>query len=108
MVLRIHAQPFGRGSRHGDAGGAFRRGRCGSSSGADFGSLQGRTFVNPAARCALMLLFVAAPQLSTGAPLVLRVQVRAAGGSKIVQLPLENYVAAVLAGESSVFQSGEA
>jgi stage II sporulation protein D len=42
------------------------------------------------------------------APLVLRVQVGTGGAAKIVELPLETYVAATLAGESSVFQSAEA
>jgi stage II sporulation protein D len=42
------------------------------------------------------------------APVVLKVQLRTAQGPRVVEMPLEKYVAAVLAGESSVFQSPEA
>ena len=38
----------------------------------------------------------------------IKVQVRSQNGAKVIDLPLERYVAAVLAGESSVFQSKEA
>ncbi len=38
----------------------------------------------------------------------LKVQIRTPAGSRIVELPLEKYVAAALAGESSVFGSSEA
>ena len=51
---------------------------------------------------------LAAMNAVSGAPLVLRVQVHTGGSAKIVELPLETYVAAALAGESSVFQSAEA
>ena len=55
-----------------------------------------------------MFLVLSAMNAASGAPLVLRVQVRTGSGAKIVELPLETYVAATLAGESSVFQSSEA
>ena len=42
------------------------------------------------------------------APAVVKVQLRTAQGPRVVEMPLEKYVAAVLAGESSVFQSPEA
>ncbi len=38
----------------------------------------------------------------------IKVQIRTQSGAKVVDLPLERYVAAVLAGESSIFQSPEA
>jgi stage II sporulation protein D len=38
----------------------------------------------------------------------IRVQVRSQNGAKVIDLPLERYVAAVLAGESSMFQAKEA
>ena len=38
----------------------------------------------------------------------IKVQVRSQNGAKVIDLPLERYVAAVLAGESSMFQSKEA
>ena len=51
-----------------------------------------------------ILLLAISPVFAAG----LKVQLRTAHGVKIVELPLERYVAAVLAGESSVFQSREA
>ena len=42
------------------------------------------------------------------APPSVKVQLRTAHGTKVAELPLERYVTAVLAGESSVFQSNEA
>ncbi len=54
-----------------------------------------------------LAVWLLAPALSLAAP-PLKVQVRTAGGAKIVELPVETYVADVLAGESSVFQSSEA
>jgi len=42
------------------------------------------------------------------APPPFKVRVRTPQGNRIMEMPLENYVAAVLAGESSVFQSSEA
>jgi stage II sporulation protein D len=58
----------------------------------------------------LLAMLTALPLMNAAvaAPLVLRVQVRTGSGAKIVELPLEKYVAATLAGESSVFQSSEA
>ena len=41
----------------------------------------------------------------SGASPTIKVQLRTERGAKIVELPLERYVAAALAGESSVFQS---
>ncbi len=54
---------------------------------------------------AVLLLFV---WPLAAAPPMVKVRLRVATGESIVQLPLERYVAAALAGESSVFQSGEA
>lgn len=54
-----------------------------------------------------MLLLLVAWTL-VAAPPTVQVQLRAGGGTKIVELPLERYVAAVLAGESGGFQSEEA
>jgi stage II sporulation protein D len=42
------------------------------------------------------------------APVVLKVQVRSGSGTKVVEMPLERYVTAVLTGESSIFRSDEA
>jgi stage II sporulation protein D len=42
------------------------------------------------------------------APLTLKVQLHTAKETRVVEIPLERYVASVLAGESSVFQSADA
>ena len=55
--------------------------------------------------CAL-LVFLALP--IAAAPLLVKVRMRVANREQVVELPLERYVAAALAGESSVFQSTEA
>jgi stage II sporulation protein D len=55
---------------------------------------------------ALLALLMAFPLC--GAPVTLRVRVTQGGETAIVRLPLEKYVAGVLAGESSVFRSAEA
>jgi stage II sporulation protein D len=55
---------------------------------------------------AFLLLALTIP--SSSAQQSLKVRVWSAPGYRLVDLPLEKYVAAVLAGESSVFQSGEA
>jgi stage II sporulation protein D len=54
----------------------------------------------------LLRLLLALAVLLTAA--TLKVQIRTPGGDRIVELPLEKYVAAALAGESSVFGSNEA
>jgi len=54
----------------------------------------------------LLTLLIAWPLAA--APTVLKVQLRTERGTKIVELPVESYVTATLAGESSVFQSKEA
>jgi stage II sporulation protein D len=59
--------------------------------------------MKPAAISLLLLL-----PLATMAQSTVKVQIRTQGGAKGIDLPLERYVAAVLAGESSMFQSGEA
>lgn len=46
--------------------------------------------------------------ISTAFAADVKVQLRTAHGTRVVSLPLERYVAAVLAGESSVFRSSEA
>jgi stage II sporulation protein D len=51
-----------------------------------------------------ILLLAVSPVFATD----IKVQLRTTRGTHVVSLPLERYVAAVLAGESSVFQSGEA
>jgi len=51
-----------------------------------------------------LLLLAVAPAFAVD----IKVQLRTARGTNITSLPLERYVAAVLAGESSVFQSSEA
>jgi len=62
-------------------------------------------------RAAGLLRLLLAPLLALALPLTaatLKVQIRTPGGNRIVELPLEKYVAAALAGESSVFGSSEA
>jgi stage II sporulation protein D len=56
----------------------------------------------PAAILLLLVLPLASAQPS------IKVQMRTQSGAKVVDLPLERYVAAVLAGESGMFQSPEA
>ncbi len=53
-----------------------------------------------------LALLVGLPLLA--APPAVRVQVRSPEGNRTIELPLEKYVAGVLAGESSVFRSDEA
>ncbi len=53
-----------------------------------------------------VLLLLSIPALLAAAGV--KVQIRTAQGTSIVEMPLERYVAAALAGESSVFQSAEA
>jgi stage II sporulation protein D len=55
-------------------------------------------------RAVCLLLLAISPVFATD----IKVQLRTARGVHVVSLPLERYVAAVLAGESSVFQSREA
>ncbi|HEY1759580.1 MAG TPA: SpoIID/LytB domain-containing protein [Bryobacteraceae bacterium] len=55
----------------------------------------------------LLLLFLPLAETAI-AQNSIKVQVRTQSGAKLVDLPLERYVAAVLAGESSIFQSKEA
>ena len=54
------------------------------------------------------LAFVLSSTLHAAEPAMLRVQVRNAAGAQIVEVPLEKYVAAALAGESALFRSAEA
>lgn len=54
----------------------------------------------------LLCLLTVLPLLA--APPAIKVQLRTERGVKIVEMPLERYVAAAVAGESSVFQSSEA
>lgn len=56
---------------------------------------------------ALLVLVVTIPLRMSAAETV-RVEVRTGAGARVVELPLKQYVAAVLAGESSVFHSAEA
>ncbi len=56
-------------------------------------------------KLASIALLIAAPLLTAE---TVKVQVRTGAGPRIVELPLEQYVAAVLAGESSEFHSAEA
>jgi stage II sporulation protein D len=59
----------------------------------------------PVARFALFLTL--SLPLAAG-PTVLKIQIRTPQGSRIVEVPLEKYVAATLAGESSLLRSDEA
>jgi stage II sporulation protein D len=54
----------------------------------------------------LLALLIVTPLFA--APPVFKVQVRTPQGNRTLALPLEQYVAGILAGESSVFRSGEA
>ena len=58
-------------------------------------------------RTVLYLALLSALPLAA-ASTTLKVQFHSAKGTSIVELPLERYVASVLAGESSVFQSADA
>lgn len=58
-------------------------------------------------KAALWVLLLFACPVGAAPPMV-KVRLRIATGERIAELPLERYVAAALAGESSVFQSGEA
>jgi stage II sporulation protein D len=55
-----------------------------------------------------ILLALVAISALTAAQNTVRIQVQAGPAEKIIELPLERYVSAVLGGESSVFQSREA
>src|SRR5580658_10384150 len=100
MVRRLSAQPHPGSRDHRDALGPARRVGC---------RARGRSDPRSVARRTRMRLFSIAlllvPAL-TGAPLILKVQISSPPG--IVEIPLETYVAAVLAGESGGFQSSEA
>ncbi len=57
-------------------------------------------------RAILAFLVAAMPIFAASA--TVKVQLRTDRGVKIVEMPLERYVTAAIAGESSVFQSSEA
>ncbi len=98
MVRRISAQPCPRNRSHGDAFRALRR--LGRSTGrvTDSRSVSCGAFV----KVALWTLLIVMPLAA--APATVKVR----NGGEIVEISMERYVAAVLAGESSVFQSDEA
>src|SRR5580704_7682109 len=101
MVLRICSQPRAVGGSDGDAAGAIGRSGGGAGGGADSGSSSGGPFVKIAWAAAMLAT-------ALDAQTVLRVRPQPSVNQTTIEVPLEKYVAAVLAGEASVLRSDEA